>query len=256
MTLGKYLEGAGVSGTYANTNPSLRMPQTTPVFGTAGVTRAWNDANQNFVPDCDLMNAAAQDLRTAGGDLCGVLSNTSFGTNVLTNSFDPGLLGGWGVRPSDWHLGISLEQQLGSRSSVAVTYTRRWYDGFSVVDNRALQPSDLTPFSIVAPVDPRLPDGGGYVVSGLYDVVPEKSGASTISSPIQPGTEAGSGLQRARRDGESACGQGTHPRCRHQHLGRPSPTTAVCGRIFPSLPLRQPGRAHSALAWAAPPSRP
>ncbi len=98
MTLGKYLEGAGVYGTYANTNPSLRMPQTTPVFGTAGVTRGWNDANQNFVPDCDLMNAAAQDLRTAGGDLCGVLSNTSFGTSVLTNSFDPGLLGGWGVQ--------------------------------------------------------------------------------------------------------------------------------------------------------------
>ena len=34
VSLGKYLEGAGVTGTYANTNPSLRMPQTTPVFGT------------------------------------------------------------------------------------------------------------------------------------------------------------------------------------------------------------------------------
>ena len=56
MSLGKYLEGAGVSGTYANTNPTLRMPQTTPVFGTAGVTRAWTDANRNFVPDCDLLN--------------------------------------------------------------------------------------------------------------------------------------------------------------------------------------------------------
>jgi hypothetical protein len=176
VTLGKYLEGAGVSGTYANTNPTLRMPQTTPVFGTAGVTRAWTDANQNFVPDCDLMNGAAQDLRPAGGDLCGVVSNTSFGSNVLTNNFEPGLLDGWGVRPSDWHLGVSIEQQIGSRSSIAVTYTRRSYDGFSVVDNRALQTSDLTPFSIVAPVDPRLPAGGGYVVSGLYDVVPEKSG--------------------------------------------------------------------------------
>ena len=176
MTLGKYLDGAGVSGTYANTNPSLRMPQTTPAFGTAGVTRAWTDANQNFVPDCDLMNGAAQDLRAAGGDLCGIVSNTSFGRNVLTNNFDPGLLEGWGVRPADWHLGVSIEQQIGSRSSVAVTYTRRWYDGFSLVDNRALQASDLTPFSIVAPVDPRLPDGGGYVVSGLYDVVPEKAG--------------------------------------------------------------------------------
>ena len=29
MSLGKYLEGAGVSGNYANTNPTLRMPQTT-----------------------------------------------------------------------------------------------------------------------------------------------------------------------------------------------------------------------------------
>jgi carboxypeptidase family protein len=177
VTLGKYLEGAGVSGIYANTNPTLRLPQTTSVFGTAGVTRTWTDANQNFVPDCDLMNPAAQDLRAGGGDFCGVLSNTSFGRNVLTSNFDPGLRAGWGIRPSDWHLGLSLEQQIGSRSSVALTYTRRWYDGFSVVDNRALQPSDLTPFSILAPADPRLPLGGGYLISGLYDVVPEKAGA-------------------------------------------------------------------------------
>jgi hypothetical protein len=44
------------------------------------------------------------------------------------------------------------------------------------VDNLALQPSDLTPFSIVAPLDPRLPGGGGYVVSDLFDVVPGKAG--------------------------------------------------------------------------------
>ena len=54
LSLGSYLEGAGVSGIYANTNPTLRLPQTTSAFGTAGVTRAWTDANRNFVPDCDL----------------------------------------------------------------------------------------------------------------------------------------------------------------------------------------------------------
>ena len=176
MTIGKYLEGAGVSGNYANSNPSLRMPQTTSVFGTAGVTRAWTDTNGNFVPDCDLSNAAAQDNRASGGDVCGVISNTDFGKNVLSNNFDARLLHGWGVRPSDWNLGVTIQQQIGPRSSVDVTYSRRWFRGFSVVDNLALQPSDLTPFNIVAPLDPRLPGGGGYVVTGLYDVVPAKAG--------------------------------------------------------------------------------
>jgi hypothetical protein len=176
VRLGEYLEGAGVTGTYASTNPSLRMPQTTSVFGPAGVTRAWTDANHNFVPDCDLLNPAAQDLQASGGDACGVVSNTQFGQNVLTNSFDPGLLKGWNVRPSDWNLGVSLARQIGPRSALEMTYTRRSFHGFSVVDNRALEPADLTPFSLVAPEDPRLPGGGGYVVPALYDVVPEKAG--------------------------------------------------------------------------------
>jgi hypothetical protein len=175
-TIGKYLEGVGVSGNYANTNPTLRLPQTTPAFGTAGAMRAWTDANRNFVPDCDLLNPDAQDLRASDGDLCGVLSNVNFGKNILTNNFAPNILKGWGVRPSDWDIGVSLHQRIGVRSSVQVTYNRRSYDGFAVADNLALRPSDLTPFSIVAPRDPRLPNGGGYVVSGLYDVVPEKAG--------------------------------------------------------------------------------
>ena len=174
--IGKYLEGAGVSGLYANTNPSLRMPQTTSVFGTAGVSRAWIDANGNFVADCDLLNNAAQDLRPAGGDMCGAVSNTNFGSNVLTNNVDPALLNGWGVRPSDWTFSVGVEQRLGRRASLSVGYARRWFDGFSVADNQALSAADFTPFTLTAPPDPRLPGGGGYVVSGLYDVVPDKVG--------------------------------------------------------------------------------
>jgi hypothetical protein len=176
VSAGKYLEGAGVSGVYANTNPSLRMPQTTTVFGTAGVTRAWTDVDGDFTPDCDLLNPDAQDLRGAGGDVCGVLSNTRFGQNVLTNNFDPGILDGWGVRPSDWNFEVAVQHQILPRASVDVAYIRRWYRGFFVADNLALEPSDLTPFTIVAPLDPRLPGGGGYVVTDLYDVVPGKSG--------------------------------------------------------------------------------
>jgi hypothetical protein len=176
MSIGKYLEAAGTSGIYANTNPTLRMPQTTPAFGTAGVTRAWADANGNFVPDCDLLNPGTQDLRASGGDMCGVVSNVNFGKNVLTNAFDPRILDGWGVRPSDWNLALSLQQRIGRRSSVDVTYTRRSFRGFTVADNLSVEPSDLTAFSIVAPLDSRLPGGGGYRVEGLYDVIPAKAG--------------------------------------------------------------------------------
>src|SRR6185436_13799189 len=62
MSIGRYLEGAGVQGIYANTTPTLRMPQTTMVFGTAGVTRSWIDENGDLVPDCDLAVTGAQDL--------------------------------------------------------------------------------------------------------------------------------------------------------------------------------------------------
>ena len=116
------------------------------------------------------------------------MSNTSFGKNVLTNNFDPALLNGWGVRPSDWNLGVSIAAaDSDARSSVDVTYTPpvvpRLYRRRQPARS---QPSDLTPFSIVAPLDPRLPGGGGYVVSGLYDVVPgEGRTGRTTSSPTR-----------------------------------------------------------------------
>jgi hypothetical protein len=176
FNLGKYLEGMGISNNWANANPTLRMPQSLTVFGPAGVTRTWTDANGNFTPDCNLLNPAAQDLRSTGGDFCGAISNSQFGTANLTNNFDPALLTGWGVRSSDWTLGASIQQQILPRASVEVAYTRRWFNGFTVLDNQLAAPSDYTQYSIVAPSDPRLPGGGGYTVPGLYDVAPNLFG--------------------------------------------------------------------------------
>ncbi len=176
VNFGKYLEAATNHNTYSLSNPAARIAGS-PVLGAPpAVTRPWTDANTNYVPDCDLLNPLANDFRPSGGDFCGQLSNLNFGKPVFTGSFDPAILEGWGVRPSDWQVGASIQQQLVTGVSVEVGYFRRWLQNFTVIDNLAVNAADFDTFSITAPLDPRLPDGGGYLVSGLYNVKPEKSG--------------------------------------------------------------------------------
>jgi hypothetical protein len=181
MNVGRYLEGVGVQLNYANTNPTTRIPTSTGPFGVPGVTRTWIDANADFVPDCDLSNPQANGNPAAtygggGPDFCGVISNLRFGQPVLTGNYDPDLLSGWGVRAGDWSVGVSVQQQILQRMSIEVGYYRRSFDGFTMNDNLLLEPGDLTPYSITAPSDPRLPNGGGYTIGTLYDVVPTKTG--------------------------------------------------------------------------------
>jgi Carboxypeptidase regulatory-like domain len=179
VNLGKYLLGVSTGqpqATFYNTNPTLRLPNTSTIFGVPGVQRSWTDANGDFNPDCDLLNPLAQDLRAGGGDFCGQISNLRFGQPVLTGNFDPDILDGWRIRPSDWSFGVSVQQQILPRASVEVGYYRRWFNIFHVNDNLAVRASDYTAYSITAPLDPHLPGGGGYTVSGLYDVDPAKFG--------------------------------------------------------------------------------
>jgi hypothetical protein len=181
MNVGKYLEGVGVQLNYANTNPTTRIPTSTGPFGVPGVTRTWVDANADFVPDCDLSNPLANGNPAAvyaggGPDFCGQISNTRFGQPVLTGRYDPDLLKGWGVRAADWSFGLSVQRQLLTRMSVEFGYYRRSFDGFTLNDNQLLSPTDLTEYSVAAPSDPRLPNGGGYTISHLFDVVPTKFG--------------------------------------------------------------------------------
>ena len=196
VNVGKYLEGVGIQLNYANPNPTLRLPG-------AGlprtVTRAWTDANGNFQPDCDLLSPLANDRLGSGGDFCGVISDTKFGQGVFTNTFDPALLTGWGVRASDWNVGISVQQQILPRASVEVAYSRRWYRGFTVNDNLAGRGRPTTRrISVTAPLDARLPGGGGYPVSGLYDVSPALSGQinNLVTDSARP-TETGTSTSTA-----------------------------------------------------------
>jgi len=159
---GRYLEVA-VAG---NGNYGALLPAS--LYATS-VTRTWTDANKNFIPDCDLQNP----LLNAE---CGQISNQNFGLAVPSTRFDPSILGGWTSRPADWIIGATLQQQVLPRVSITVGYMRRWLQNFTVTDNQAVTPSDFTSYSITAPLDPRLPGGGGYTISGLYDVNPNKFG--------------------------------------------------------------------------------
>ncbi len=170
MNWGRYLEAAANHGRYTATNPLSRIVTTT--------TRSWTDANGNRVADCDLLAPGTQDLRASGGDFCGAWANLNFGSSVTSTRYDPALLEGWGVRPNDGQIGISVQRQILSRTSIEVGYHRRWFGNFEVTDNLLVGPADYDVYFLNVPLDPRLPGGGGYVVQDLTNIRPERFGQS------------------------------------------------------------------------------
>jgi hypothetical protein len=100
------------------------------------------------------------------------MNNKNLGKEVFDRTYDPNFIEGWGARPYSWSLGLSVQQELMPRVSVNVGYIRNWWGNWYTVDNQANTLADWTPFSITAPVDARLPNGGGHVISGLYNLVP------------------------------------------------------------------------------------
>jgi hypothetical protein len=133
-------------------------------------TRTWNDANRNYVPECDLLN------NRANGE-CGALSNANFGTVVTNLTYDTETLTGWGKRNFNWEVSAAVQREVAPGISAELSYFRRWYGNFVLTDDLAIGPADFDRFVLTAPRDPRLPDGGGYEVEG-YDIKPAKFGVA------------------------------------------------------------------------------
>jgi hypothetical protein len=185
VSLNKYLEGQALS---AASLAQLPSPFRTLVLST---TRSWTDADRDFTPDCDLVSP---DLN---GE-CGPLANRNFGSAVPGAQFDPDLLRGWGNRFYNWEFSTSVQHELMPRLSVDVGYYRRWFGNFQATDNLNLEPGDFDEFSLVAPRDSRLPDGGGQTLTGLFAVKPAKFGQSleynTLSDKYGKQTETWHGV--------------------------------------------------------------
>ncbi len=162
VSLNKYMAGQAAIGAFAfDMAPSNRLVNMT--------NRSWNDANRNFVPDCDLVNPV-------GNGECGAMSNPDFGTTRSGITYDPDTLAGWGKRDHNWQFTAGVQREIFTRTSIDVSYFRTWFGNFIVTDDRAVSAADFDTFSITAPADPRLPGGGGYAISGLYNLNPAAFG--------------------------------------------------------------------------------
>jgi hypothetical protein len=146
--------------------------------------RTWNDADGDYVPDCDLTNFAAN------GE-CGAIDNVNFGkANPKAVRYADDMIHGWGKRDYFWDMTTEVQQELGRGVSLRGGYYRNWSDHFGalprgentvgVLHNLAITPADFQPYCITAPKDPRLPNGGGYQVCGMYDIVPSKFGIGDL----------------------------------------------------------------------------
>jgi hypothetical protein len=106
------------------------------------------------------------------------------------DAYGESLMSGWGKRRYEWQIGIGVQHEILPRLSGEVTYNRRLYRNLTVTDQLGLgcdryngsvpqeqcqdgmlnysNPSyDF--YTVRAPTDPRLPNGGGYIINGNAD---------------------------------------------------------------------------------------
>jgi hypothetical protein len=155
VTLNKYLLGYGTAGFFENGLSSNPNPINSLVTSTA---IGWNDANHDFIPQCNLLNAAAN------GE-CSGWQSPGFGSVVPNATYDPNLLTGWGKRNFNWEFSAGVQHEVLPRVSLDVSYFRRWYGNFQMTDDLAVGPSDYDRFTFAVPADSRLPNSGGTLTA-------------------------------------------------------------------------------------------
>jgi hypothetical protein len=127
-------------------------------------TRTWNDADGNR----SVLDASG---RLQRNEIIGGTAN--FGQASGTDRPDPAL-----EREYNWEYGATVQHELFPRVSVSGGYHRRTYGNLAVTDNLNLSVDDWTPFTITAPLDERLPGGGGFPIT-MYTLNTSKVGAAT-----------------------------------------------------------------------------
>jgi len=159
---GRYLAYAANDSPYTSTNPGATVVRNVQ-------NRGWTDTDQDFVVDCDLLNP------TLNGE-CAAASSTAanFGKLGAQTIVDPDVLKGWGVRPNDYQYTFTVQQELLPRVSLDASYTHRTFHGFFITTDLSKHSGGVLSgspagsyetYTLTAPTDERLADGGGYPVT-------------------------------------------------------------------------------------------
>jgi hypothetical protein len=157
---GRYLAFASNDTPFTSKNPAATLVATV-------TNRGWTDSNGNLAVDCDLLNTASQNLTGSGGDICAAAigNSANFGNIGAATTVDPEILSGWKVRPHDYQTEITVQQEVIPRVSAELSYIHRTFHGFFVTQNLNRDvTTDYASYTINAPMDPRLPGGGGYPI--------------------------------------------------------------------------------------------
>jgi hypothetical protein len=162
VNLSKYVLGLSL----AASNPLITLSNSN-IQLTA--TRTWTDNNNNFTPDCDLTNPAAQSPTGVGTgkqvDTCGAV--TGAGALMYATSPTPQQAGdddarfGWGKRAYSWEFSVAAQRELAKGVSIYGGYFRRWFGNFLVTDDQSHVATDFDQYSISQGLIPPVPASAG-----------------------------------------------------------------------------------------------
>jgi hypothetical protein len=99
----------------------------------------------------------------------------------VTDKFDDDYAFGFGSRSFSWEASVGIDHTLLSNVSLNASFLRRAYGNLRVDDNLLVGPADYDPYCVTAPMDSRLPNGGGYEICDLFDLSTSKVGQRNIS---------------------------------------------------------------------------
>ena len=126
-------------------------------------TRTWTDRDGNGRAVDANGNPQANEI--------GPTRNANFGLPAGTTRLDPNL-----PRGNNWEETVSVQHEVFPNVSVTAGYYRRQFYNISYTNNLDVDPDrDYTPFTIVGPSNPNLPNGGGEIIT-LYNLNADKAG--------------------------------------------------------------------------------